>query len=281
MAGPSEPAPEGGSEPGLPGPAVDALEVEGRAPSGDSDRTEAQLVTWLFRDGQPPRSFDLESLPSLASDDANLAWIDLSGYTEKDLRHIADLLHLHSMSVRATLASWQRPRLDSFPDYFFTTVTVARVARPEYRVGASELDLFVGKNFLVSVHKQPLPFFEQALDRAITNPDLVRLDSAFMLYILLDELLTYYEGLIEHLEDDIESVEERALQDTSDDFLSDLLQLKRYVFALGRLAEQHRTVFAAFTRPDFPFVSGDEVEPLPTPLSQSSPCSPSCCYRRP
>ncbi len=60
---------------------------------------------------------------------------------------------------------------------------------------------------------------------------------------------------------EIERMEERALRDTSDAFLGDLLQFKRFAFALSRLADQHREVFADFLRPDFTFVSGDETEP--------------------
>jgi magnesium transporter len=56
-------------------------------------------------------------------------------------------------------------------------------------------------------------------------------------------------------------MEERALRDTSDSFLEDLLELKRFVFALGRLTGQHREVFAAFLRPEFPFVDSEEMQP--------------------
>jgi len=50
------------------------------------------------------------------------------------------------------------------------------------------------------------------------------------------------------------------LRDTSDRFLEDLVRFKRYAFALSQLADQHRDVLAAFLRPDFHWVSGEEVE---------------------
>jgi magnesium transporter len=81
-----------------------------------------------------------------------------------------------------------------------------------------------------------------------------------MLYIVLDELLAYYEHLAELVQEEIEKVEERALTDTSKEFLADLIHFKRYAFALSQVAAQHREVFIAFLRPDFGWVSGDEVE---------------------
>jgi Mg2+ and Co2+ transporter CorA len=89
---------------------------------------------------------------------------------------------------------------------------------------ARQLDLFVGDNFLLSAHKHPLPMRERILARAQSNPDILEHDSATMLYIILDELLGCYEAAHEQIEHEIEQMEERALRDTSDGFLQDLLQ---------------------------------------------------------
>jgi magnesium transporter len=88
----------------------------------------------------------------------------------------------------------------------------------------------------------------------------VQLDSAFMLYLILDELLAYYEDLDNEVSGEIEVTEERALQDLSEAFLSDLLHFKRYLYALTALTEQHRSIFRAFLRPDFPFVGGEGID---------------------
>lgn len=242
------------------GPASETVQAEGHA-RPTADRSRATIMhTWLFRPEATTEGFDVADLPALVADDVNLAWVDLAGYTATDLDEIAALLRLHPIGVRVALSAWQRPRLDLFGGHFFLSATVAGVEPRAYRVTAGELDLFVGRNFLLSVHKQPLPFLTDVLARARGNPDVIRLDSAFLLYILLDELIAHYNRLMEHLEDEIERMEERALHDVSEDFLEDLLRLKRYVFALARLADQHRPVFAAFTRPDFPFIDRDDLD---------------------
>src|SRR5581483_7950023 len=164
-------------------------------------------------------------------------------------------------AVRVALAGWRRPRLDVFGDRFYVAAAIARGDPASLTVQASELDLFVDRNDLVSVHKRPLPFVDRALARAAQAPELLKADSAFLLAILLDELLAHYEALTERLEDVIDATEERALTDTSDLLLADLLRLKRYVFAVYRLADQHRAVFAAFLRPDVPLVGGEAIAP--------------------
>ena len=241
-------------------PHTQAVDVEGMAPAAPTDAPLAAASAWLFRPGEEPTLIAPDEIPAAVASDDNFVWVDLSAYGQADLREVGRLLDLHRRAVHAALSPWQRPRLAIYPNHFYTSATVARPDAGTLRVGANELDLFVGNNFLVSAHKQPLPFGEHLLTRARTSPELVLLDAAFMLYLILDELLAYYEEVNAQMQGEIERMEERALRDTSDQFLEDLVHFKRYVFALDHLAEQHRAVFAAYLRPDFTWIAGQEIE---------------------
>jgi magnesium transporter len=244
----------------IPETVTDVIDAEGSAETASPPDAPA-VVAWLFQEDVEPRQVALEELPRLAADDACFVWVDLSGYVPSDLAQVAQQLDLPEAAVQVALADWQRPRLGVFRDRYFVAVTVPHGELAAQRVLASELDLFVGRNYLVSAHKRPLPFGERALARAVQNPALLKLDSAFLLSILVDELLAHFEVLTEELEDEVEAMEERALTDSSDALLEDLLHLKRFAFAVYRLAGQHRATLEAFLRPDFPLVGGDVIEP--------------------
>src|SRR5215216_208941 len=249
----------GGTE-RIPETVSDLIDAEGSAETTSPPDGPA-FVAWLFQENAEPRQVGLEELPMLAADDAYFVWVDLDGYVPSDLAQVAEQLDLPEAAVQVALAGWQRPRLGVFRDRYFVAVTVPHGELPTQRVLASELDLFVGRNYLVSAHKRPLPFAERVLARSVQNPALLKLDSAFLLSILVDELLAHYEVLTEELEDEVEAMEVRALTDPSDALLEDLLHLKRFVFAVYRLAGQHRATLEAFLRPDFPLVGGDVIEP--------------------
>ena len=215
----------------------------------------------LFKGTGVVEEIEVETVPALARSDRNLVWIDLSEYGEADLGHVAEVLGLHPVTVQATLADWERPRVDVFPDYFYMSVTVVRAQQAKRKLVAGELNIVVGRNFLVTAHKAPLEFGEKILNRLRQSPEIATLHTAYALYIVLDELTEYYQGLFEHIDEEIERAEEHALTEDSDSFLADLLALKRYIFVLGRFAEQHRSVFAVLTRPDFTHVSGEDIVP--------------------
>jgi magnesium transporter len=246
----------------LPETTEAVVQVEGAAARHPQmPQRQSPVTIWVFAAGADPRQIALDELPAVVADDANFAWVDLSNYAEADLHEVARLLDLHDLGVQAALAPWQRPRIAAFGEHFFVATTVVEVDNDSYQVRARQLDLFVGPNFLVSTHKQPLPFADQLLTRARQNPRLVELDSSFMLYNILGQLLDAYENLAEQLEDELERLEERALTTTADAFLEDLLHFKRYIFALSRLASQHQTIFTAVLRADFPFVSDEQTAP--------------------
>ncbi len=243
-----------------PDPVSDVVDPEGSA-EGSVPTAGPGVVARLFREEAEPRQVALDDLSELAADDENFVWVDLDGYSPDNLTAVAQRLDLPEGAVETALEGWRRPRLGVFGDRFISTVTVPQLDLEAHRVVAGELDMFVGRNYLVSAHKRPLPFAERVLARAVQNPALLKLDSAFLLSILIDELLAYYEELTEQLEDDVEAMEERALTESSDAVLEDLLRQKRVVFALYRLASQHRASLEAFLRPDFPFVGGDDIDP--------------------
>jgi magnesium transporter len=239
---------------------TDVIDAEGSADTLSAADAPA-FVAWLFQEDADPRQVGLDDLPMFAADDAYFVWVDLNGYVPSDLAQVAEQLDLPEAAVQVTLAGWQRPRLGVFRDRFFVAVTVPHADLAAQYLLASELDLFVGRNYLVSAHKRPLPFAERVMARAVQNPGVLKLDSAFLLSIIIDELLAHFEVLTEELEDEVAAMEERALTDSADALLEDLLHLKRFAFAVYRLASQHRATLEAFLRPDFPLVGGDVIEP--------------------
>jgi Mg2+ and Co2+ transporter CorA len=168
----------GGTE-RLPQSLSEVIEPEGAAET-DSSRDTPACVAWVFAEGADPRQATLDELPEIAADDERFVWVDLDHYDAPDLEGIARQLDLPEGAVRIALSGWQRPRVSVFRDRFFVAATVPHGDPASERLLASELDLFVGRNSLVSAHKRPLPFTERALARAVQNPALLKLDSAFL-----------------------------------------------------------------------------------------------------
>ena len=237
----------------------DVLHIEEAMIERLSAQADGAMTCLLFHPGTVPQQVVLADLPKLLSVDDNFVWVDITRADVQTVKQVAQMLELHEHAVERTIAAWQPPRLDLFGNHFLVTTTLRQLDAVGLRIEAQKVAFVVGRNFLVSIHQQPLPFISRVLQRATQNAHLIEYDAMLMLFILLDELLEYYELLKEQVQGQIELMEERALTETSTVFLRDVLHFKRYTFALSQLASQHRPIFTAFLRPDFTHIAGRRV----------------------
>ena len=138
-----------------------------------------------------------------------------------------------------------------YPDQFLVTVLAVdsepgeEGTRPgAMRFSAIELDVIVGRNFLVSAHKRPLPFAEELDARTATNPELGRFDASYLLHVMLDTLLDDYADEFERLEDRVGRLEEELLRESGRGSLDDALALKRQVHKVRRIVAPHRAALS-------------------------------------
>jgi Mg2+ and Co2+ transporter CorA len=146
-------------------------------------------ITLRLFDEAGTREMPLDELAAMAADDACFVWVDLDAFGANDLQMVASTLSLPADIVQLALAEPRRPKVKLFKGGCYVSVAVPRGSHGTKRILLDELDLYVGRNYLVSAHRHALPFAERALERADLNPAMLKLDSAFLLYILVDELL--------------------------------------------------------------------------------------------
>jgi magnesium transporter len=237
----------------------DVADVAGSAE--DNGGTERVIRAWIFTGGKlTGREFS--SVKELNwNPKKGVLWLDLSQYENEDLRDLAAQLELDQAGVNAALAPWQRPSVAAFANHAFVNASVLQLDLDELRVSANEIDCFLGDRFVLTAHNQELPFIDNVVARAEINVEMVTNDAAYLLYILLDELINDFAANQEHLDAMIEDQENQALNGTAGEaFLDELVRRKRFVYAANRFVTEHGFIFHGLLRPDFPFVSGEPME---------------------
>jgi magnesium transporter len=240
-----------------------------RAGSADSASraTEAEARVWKFTSSgmQEERSGHVRDGDSRSSE---VIWVDLSDYQASDLEEIASQLGLDPAGVAAALAPWQRPGVTACRDHALVNASVLELDEETLRIHANEMDCFIGETFVITAHSRALPFIDQIIERAEGNAELVREDPAYLLYIVLDELVDTFAHTAEELDRIVEDLEDQALLSDDQGFLNILVRHKRFVYSVNRLVAQHGFLFHGLLRPDFPFVSGESVEGYFTELNE-------------
>ena len=158
-------------------------------------------------------------------------WVALRDASDAELDKMQEEFGLHDLAVEDARHGHQRPKIEEYGETLFVVMHLVEVAHPELTVG--EVSIFAGRNFILSVRNRSSRSLLGVRERCELEPDLLRLGSGFVLYALMDAVVDLYFPVIDDLESQLESIEER-LFDKGDALtnIEQLYALKRKVVVL-------------------------------------------------
>jgi magnesium transporter len=134
-------------------------------------------------------------------------WVGLRDTSEEELNKMQEEFGLHDLAIEDARHGHQRPKIEEYGDTLFVVMHLVEVVEAEIVVG--EISIFVGRNFILSIRNRSTPPFLGVRERCEREPELLRLGSGFVLYALMDAVVDRYFPVIDDLESQLESIEER------------------------------------------------------------------------
>jgi magnesium transporter len=113
-----------------------------------------------------------------------------------------------------------------------------------------ELDLLAAPNLVVTIHRGPVRAIDRFSAGIAGDSSLGVLDAGDLLSGLVDEVIAGYYGLAEHLEREIDELDQLALRGGGGDLLADLVAIRRRIGVIRRVLTPHRGALAALARPE-------------------------------
>ncbi|MGB0717136.1 MAG: magnesium transporter CorA family protein [Phycisphaerae bacterium] len=206
-------------------------------------------------DGDGHARFISESaeLPSLAGSDVGHFWIDLHAPPEDLLAEIGKQLELDRAAIEDCLQGEQRPRVDDYDAYLmFVLYSVASVHN-DMAHEPKKMTAFLGRNFLLTVHQEPIRTISEELKRLDRNSrKLAGTTPDEFLYRLIDGMVDKFALVMNRLMDDLDELEEFSMRsDATEQVLADANGLRRRWLNLRRLAVSQRELVYPLARGQF------------------------------
>lgn len=182
-------------------------------------------------------------------------WVDVGGVSDEEARLILDgVFHFHPLAIEDCLTPSERPKVDEYEQYVFMVIHAVDFSHSTHEFQTTELNLFIGKNYLVTFHRDPLPCVNATIDRIQKNAPAVARAPDRLTYTLLDFLLENYEPALEKLTTDIEEFENDVVTNPSEQILNKVIRLKTEVQKLRHIVEPQRDVISRLARGEFKIV---------------------------
>ena len=191
-----------------------------------------------------------ERLPALLAAGTPL-WVDITGPDDHEADLLRDVFHFHPLAIEDTRNQHQRPKVEEYADHLFLILNPGVLADGE--CAFRELDVFVGKGFVVTVHPGDEPAVREAerrLGRAFDHA----ITPGHVLYVLLDTVVDGYFPVLDELGDEIDELEDLVLERPDQSALNRLFTLKRQLVLLRKVVAPQRDVMTLLNRRDLPYL---------------------------
>jgi magnesium transporter len=169
-------------------------------------------------------------------------WLDLHDPGADELAKLHETFGFHPLALEDTEDFGQRPKLDDYGDYIFLVFYGAWRHRDEDPDPLREVHLFVSGQYLVTIHRDPLPPLDQQreqLDGRLLHSE------QFLLYRVLDALVDSFFPLLADMDDEIDDIEAAVVASPTDEQLQRLFALKRQLVAMRKVISPQRDLFAS------------------------------------
>lgn len=182
-----------------------------------------------------------------------LAWYDISDPRSTALDELGKRFGLHELEIEDCRHRPQRAKADENPEYVFC---VLKHLHSNQQLKFDDFDVFLGKDFLITVHDRDCPPVDRVRKRA-ADANVIRLDRLF--YFLVDELVDDYIAALDDFSEDTTSIEAEVLENPDPEMLQRIFQLKRKLIEFRRMTSGMREVVNAVMRREGGIV-GDDLD---------------------
>src|SRR6266581_1216430 len=190
------------------------------------------------------RNIERFLMPTLLSDTNLFLWVDLENSDPEENKFVLEeVFHFHPLSIEDCVMVSRSPKVqeyspkedDKFTPYLFMVIHAVDYSRKDGVFATSELNFFLGKNFLVTYHELPLKSVQSTEERCLRGTGHIARAPDRVAYTLLDGIVDNYKPALDELSYEIAQLEHEVVQTPDKQTLNRLLQIKKEVLHLRHI----------------------------------------------
>ena len=216
-----------------------------------------KLVLHAGPDG-PVTGTRIEDLDKIITDGRTTVWVDVVDATPEEIARVGQKFSFHPLALEDVERGVQRPKIDQYDGYQF--IVFYGLTTESDRCQSHEVDIFVGKQFMVSFHDSHLPVVTDTAERWRSNvATLGNRGTGFLLYSLLDSIVDGYFPVLDGIAERADHLEETIILRGQPTLQAEILQLRRELLMIRRVAGPERDVMNVLVRQDPPLYGRKEI----------------------
>jgi magnesium transporter len=183
-------------------------------------------------------------------------FIDLLMQDPAELALLGERFGFHPLTLEDCAHRDQRPKLEHYGSYAFI-VTQGFESRGDRVDGMRwhELHAFLGADYLVAVHLEPIPAFDAVFHRVAEDPVLLSRGADFVYYLIADRMVDDSFPVLDRVADALEDLEDVVVTRPRREQLTQIFDAKRQLVMMRKVLSPQRDVIGALARPGEPMIT--------------------------
>jgi magnesium transporter len=188
-------------------------------------------------------------------DSGSLLWVDIEAPQHEVLEPILEArFGFHELAAEDSLSPNTLPKYDAFAGYDFFIFRAVAVDLQQHGHETVKLAAFLGRDFLFTIHREPIPSITGVRERLNADRRLLGNGPDFLLYSVVDGMIDAHFPLLDQIEEYVDGLQEAIFEDARPQHLDELLHLKRDVNVLRRQSMPQRELLNQISRGDAQFI---------------------------
>ncbi len=207
------------------------------------------IRTFIFSEGRlVGQDLELEALRLVRADKGLILWVDLEAPTEAETKQILEgVFQFHPLAIEDCVSPNSLPKIEDYEDHLFLVTHGVDFTHTE-KFETTELDLFLGKEFLVTYHMKPLRSVKAVMERCQKSSGVVARGPDRLAHFVLDALVDNYKPVVDELRAELEELEEAVLGTDVANMSNKLMELRSEVGHLRQIIRPQRDVVSRLAR---------------------------------
>jgi magnesium transporter len=212
-------------------------------------------TTYRHRSGAILTDLTDEQLVDAVGDSRGTLWVDMQDPTPDEYEQILrKLFDFHKLAIEDTVKDVHGPKIDDYGDSMYIVFHVITPGDERMDIHTEEVDVFLGRNYLVTVHDDQNGVFDRMQAPSNHEKNGLARGPSYLLYQLIDLQIDISVDLFSRFEDRLDVLGDQIFDNAganSSAILNDLLTAKSSALRLRRVLVPQREVLDRLMRQDY------------------------------
>ncbi len=192
-----------------------------------------------------------------------LRWFYIEKPSASEVESLAEHFHFHPLNIDDVLSRAQRPKIDEYDDHLFIVLQFPVFDKENRITRPSEVDIFVGENYVVTVHcngdlKPLAKFFRECEINEESRATYLGRSSGFLLYHILDRLVNYCFPILNKVTDNVDDIEEVIFAEPVPQTVRQISLIRRDLVSFRRVIRPQMSVIETLESEEYPFFKEEQ-----------------------